>query len=360
MQGRGVRVHGGQAPSDALDFSAPRNPLGIPTFIQELLSSVLSADLFTRYPDPNYRRFREVIAEFYGIEPGYVVPLNGSAEAIQLLLPIVKPRALLVFEPTFGDHRIAAHALGVAYVPIPLRVKGTFFTVDTELYSEIVKSIGEGFVALLSNPNNPTGALAGLSIVEELLEHTPRGSYLIVDEAFIELSPRGRSVLELCDDRLIVLRSFTKSLAVPGLRIGFLYSCNRSVVELVDSLRQPWNLNSLAELVIKEVLGKLVDEYRKYLEKARRIIAEELEFLIPALRALGLLAFDSQAPFILLKHAIPHPEFGRRLALRKIYVRNASSFLYLDQHYSRISILGRDLDKMLLEVLAWCVEEDLR
>ncbi|MEM1560791.1 MAG: hypothetical protein QXK24_08050, partial [Ignisphaera sp.] len=93
-----MRMHGGVAPENYTDFSTPINPLGVPDVIRGLISESIKSEIYSFYPNYNYTALREAIAEFYNIEPSYIIPLNGAAEALYLIVGAEKPTTAIVCE----------------------------------------------------------------------------------------------------------------------------------------------------------------------------------------------------------------------------------------------------------------------
>ncbi len=353
-----LRYHGGSAPSNVIDFSAPINPCAPPKFVVEEVENATKLGTYLRYPDYSYRKLRAAIAEFYGISPDHIVPLNGAAEAFYLILHAYRPNMVIVLEPTFGDHVLALIALGVPYIALQyVETPYTWFPPLDEV-ADLAKRIRDSIVIWLSNPNNPTGCVVRKDMLGVLLSSLPRGAILVVDEAFIELSPQCReSLMGIEDDNLIVVRSLTKTLGIPGLRIGFAYISSRRLLQAIDSVRQPWNVNSIASYAIARTLSIHREELYEFLDFSRRVISNELEFLSYELSKLGLVVYRSGAPFILLRHDfMPNPGFRSRLLEKGIAVRDASSFRFLTPRHSRISVRKRDENTLLVKKIREVLE----
>jgi threonine-phosphate decarboxylase len=343
------RYHGGRVSPQVIDFSSPSNPLGPPPIVDEILLDSVRSRVYTRYPDYEYKMFREAVAELYNVDPASLVPLNGSAEALQLLIPVLKPRVMVSLEPTFGDHRVQARSAGLPLVTIPYIVKGSRFEVDPNVYCNLPSEFRTRSLILLSNPNNPTGALTPRRVLEELLSCSKDNTVLVVDEAFSDFTGNRESLLGLGDDRVIVLRSFTKIFSIQGLRVGFLYAGSRRMARLLDGFRQPWNVNSLAV----EVTVKLLewDGLGEYLRATLEVVEVERLFLEGNLKRLGFEVYESKAPFLLVRHGVPHPHFNNELLENGLFVRDASTFPYLTPYHSRVSVRLRGDNIRLLEVL---------
>lgn len=346
-----ARLHGGNAPPGVLDFSAPANPLGTPSpavgAIRDCVESV------ARYPDPSYPRLRALASKLHGVNAEMVVPVNGAAEAYTLALAALKPRTVLVLEPSFGDHVLLEKAGVVDLVRLTVDLDAGNALVDVDAVVQAAQRAPKPVVVVLSRPNNPVGYLLSKRALEDLHSRLPRGVYLIVDEAFIDLCIDPRS------ERLggwITVRSFTKSLAMPGLRLGYIASEDLNIVKLLDAVRQPWPVSSLAECVC----GRLVDavsELYVILSAARKLVVAEAARLYGSFRRMGLTVYSGCAPYLLLHHTgHRHPKLQERLVRHGVYVRDASSFYGLGPYYSRVSIrLPREND-VLVEAFRAVIE----
>lgn len=349
-----ARVHGGNAPENCIDFSAPMNPLAPPPFlVHELLHALHTV---VRYPDPSYRKLVEALAEIHGIEAPYVVPLNGAAEGYTLLIACLRPRRVVILEPTFGDRDIEAMcvALGIDVVHVAPKISGSALRYSIESLEDL--GLVEGDMLVLSDPCNPAGFCLDQR-ERRILENLASDALIVVDEAFKTLTrcspfkPR---------DGVVVLRSLTKELGVPGLRIGFLAISDERLYRVLDACRQPWNVNSLASYIVTRIAESYLEDYRAFLEHSRQYIESERQWLHTRLGRLpSLRVFGSDSPYLLVEHrALTHPDMQRRLVERGVYVRDCTSFYGLGPRYSRISVRLRHENEILVEaleeVLRWC------
>ncbi len=346
-----LRYHGGRAGQHVLDFSSPSNPLGPPPIVDEIIANHVRNRGYTRYPDHEYRMLKEAIAEFYNLNPDNIVPLNGSAEALQLLIPVLKPNSIISIEPTFGDHKLQSQALGVPLITIPYILRRSRYEFDPHIYCSLPSELKANSIVLTSNPNNPTGALTPRRVLEELLSCSPDNTVLVVDEAFSDFTGDVESMLDLDDERVVVLRSFTKIFSIQGLRAGFIYSSSRRVIRLLESFRQPWNVNSVAVEVIVGLLSW--NDVGGYIRRTLDVVSEERKFLEEHLAKLSFDVYKSHAPYILVRHSMPHPHFNKMLLERGLLVRDASTFTYLTPYHSRLSVRLREDNLRLLEALEW-------
>ena len=244
--------------SEPLDFSANINPLGSPP-----LKDVLSREMekLGQYPDNKYTEFREAAASFVGVDVCNIVPGNGSSEIIRLFAETTLEEgdlAIIPF-PTFGEYENQSRLFGAEIQRTNLGPNGQVEIDDSAL------SDAKAF--FLCNPNNPTGSLLPKSKIVDLAKRCERSeTFLLVDEAFIELSDPEQSVVRLAPEMeyLVVMRSLTKSFGVPGLRLGFGVS-NNLLTEVMNRARLPWSISSIASAAGVELF-----KHTDHLEKARK------------------------------------------------------------------------------------------
>jgi threonine-phosphate decarboxylase len=318
-------LHGGlarreQDERDWLDFSANLNPF------PPRVDWTPDPACLEHYPDDRYPALREAIGRTFGRRPEEVTVGNGSIEVIRAFCMAVLGSGdrVCIDRPTFGEYRVAA-----------------------ELAGAVATTDADGAAArFLCNPNNPTGALLGRTVIEEVLAATPGTTRLFVDEAFIELADPSASMIGADDDRVFVLRSMTKAFAVPGLRLGFGIG-DPALVDRCERCRAPWSVNAFAEAFALAAL-------REYpaLEESRRRIQDERERLAAGLADLGFTPMPASANFICAESPKPVERLCDGLALRRIRVRDCASF---GLHGTiRVAVRTRDENRRLLEGLEAC------
>ncbi len=333
---------------DLIDFSSNVNPLPPPAEVRGLY--VQAFQTLGRYPDDRYTELREAAADFLTaslkgrIHPDNIIPGNGVLEILRLALEVFLSRGDLVIvpAPTFGEYERQARLLGV---------KVLFQSLPTT-FSLSKKELANVKVVFLCNPNNPTGELYSRARVERLAYACAQaGSFLIVDEAFMELSCPEASVADLVasSDNFLVLRSLTKCFALPGLRLGYGVG-GKTLISVLDKARLPWNVNSVASS-----LGSyLLRQGRGFLAESRRFIQAERQWLAQRLMELGLEVRPSATNFLLAdirSTGLTAPELVFKAAGRGVLLRDASSFRGLDEWHIRVAVRTRKDNQKLLEVL---------
>lgn len=326
---------------EPLDFSANINPLGSPP-----LESLVLAELerIGYYPDNRYIEFRRAAARFVGVAPENIVPGNGSSELIRLFAEAILGEGglALIPQPTFGEYENQSLLAGGSVRRVEIGPGGMPLFSDSDLL--------EANAVFICNPNNPTGALLSKEEIIALLKRCEESeTFLLVDEAFIELSDPDQSVAKLAPSReyLFVMRSLTKSFGVPGLRLGFGVT-NPLLTEIMDRARIPWSLGSIAAAA-----GSYLLDQEDFLERSRALIKEELIWLNSSLRALGLRPMDSRVNFILVDitpSGLGSDELTRRMAGEGVLVRDCQSF-GLDKGYIRVAVRNRNENEQLIAAL---------
>ncbi|MCF6097494.1 threonine-phosphate decarboxylase CobD [Thermovorax subterraneus] len=353
-----TRFHGGNiyeaireigiSHKDLLDFSANINPLGFPDSVREIIKK--NIDSIVYYPDPKQRELRKAAASYYGVGEENVLPGNGSVELINLVLETLRPSKVIIPSPTFTEYALAAKNRGIELDLLDMTKNE--FVWDNAFVESVIKKISFGTLVVICNPNNPTGNLVKKEIIKTLMEETKRkGAFLLLDEAFIDFIGEHESLSQevINNPNTIVLRSLTKFFALPGLRIGFAIA-DRELINRIEKLKDPWNVNTFAAAVGKEVLK---DE--DYIKKTREYIFREKDFLWRNLKEFNFFKpFEPAANFILVKITgnLKASFLARELLKKGILIRTCSDFAFLDDTYFRVAVKDRRANEILIEALS--------
>lgn len=351
--GAALRIHGGNLrkaalqygfkEKDIIDFSANVNPLGMPSSARRAAKRAVSRAGV--YPDPDVTLFRRAVARYFGVKPEHVVAGSGATSLIHLIPRVLKPRRVLIPMPTFTEYAVAAFDAGCEVVPFLLEEdKG--FRIDPLDLSFALKGLD---MAILCNPNNPTGGLISKPEMLEIAAYCMKeGIRLVVDEAFMDFAEQESIVKDATQSpNIICLRAFTKFFGMPGLRVGCAIA-NEETAAMLMAGQEPWPLSAPAEAAVQAALGDL-----RYIKKSRKLITRERERLLSELRLLqGVETFPCSANFILIKVSKPSERgIAHDLALRGILVRDCSSFPGLDNRFIRIAVRKRRDNNKLLSAL---------
>ena len=331
---------------DPLDFSANVSPLGLPKGVADAITAALpQAD---RYPDPLCRTLRAALSEAEGLPAEQILCGNGAADLIFRLALAVKPRRALVTAPTFAEYATALETVGCTVERFALN-EANDFAVTEEFLDAIVPGVE---IVFLCQPNNPTGQLTALPLVEQILHRCAAcGTLLVVDECFLDFLPdhalhTAKGLLGEGD--LVILKAFTKLYGMAGVRLGYALSADTALLEQMQACGQPWGVSSLAQAA-----GLAALEETAYVEKVRALIAEQRPRLTAGLRALGLRVLDGRANYLLFQA----PEtLGEALRQRGAVLRSCANYPGLGPGWYRTAVRTGPENEQLLKLLAEVLE----
>jgi threonine-phosphate decarboxylase len=332
--------HGGDIygnPNVRLDFSVNVNPLGMPQEVRRALTA--DVDEYIDYPDPACRALRNAIAAHEGVPQDYILCGNGAADLIYRLCYAVRPRNALIPAPTFSEYERALEQTGCEITRHVTKVADNF-----ALTEEFVQKINPGVdIIFLCSPNNPTGRLIDERLLEQIIRRASEcNSTVVTDECFLDFT-RGVSVKKYLNDfpNLCVLKAFTKIYAMAGLRLGYMLTANKRLLEKTEAAGQSWSVSVPAQRA-----GLTALSCEGWAESTRKLIERERAFLTDTLNGLGIAVYPSDANFLLLR--AEKPLYGPLLKER-ILIRRCGNFFGLDERYYRICVKTRKENLQLTE-----------
>ena len=273
-------------------LDAMENPYRLPLQLRGRLAQLVEEADVNRYPDPGAAELKEQLRRAFGVPVGTELLLgNGSDELIQMLiLAVAKPGAVVLgVEPSFVMFRMIATFAGVRYSGVELRDD---FSLDIERVLAAIER-DQPAVIFIAYPNNPSGNLFDAGLIERVLSAAP--GLVVLDEAYHAFA--GKSFIPALAryPNLLVMRTLSK-LGLAGLRLGVLLGAGRWLEQL-DKVRLPYNVNTLTQVVAREVL-----QHDNVLTEQAVAIKLERNRLLQGLRELpGVTAYPSDANFILFR-----------------------------------------------------------
>ncbi len=326
-----------------LDYSVNCNPLGMPDPVKEALCC--SVESWAAYPDMYCDELREKLAEKLAVKKEWILCGNGAAGLIYDLAAALRPQKARLPVPSFTEYEAALQGTGCAVFYEKTR-KEEGFRLDIEAYR---KNISEDTdLVFVCNPNNPNGSAVNAHEVRELADTCrEKGAILLVDECFAELTgePQRYSVVSACEKNpnLVVLRAFTKTFAMAGLRLGYLVTSDRNLLKEIQRQRQPWNVSVPAQIA---GVAALSDGSENYLKESCELITQERKYLAERLAAMGFTVFPSAANYLMFESSMP--ELYEKCLNYGLLIRNCSDYPGLTEGYYRISVrTRRENDEML-------------
>ncbi len=296
--------------------------------------AAMAAELDDRlrlYPDPTAFHLRAAIAEGYGLTPGEVFAGNGSdevlAHAFQALLN--HPAPLLFPDVTYSFYPTYCRLYRIDYREVPL---------DRDLQVHIEDYVQPCGAIILPNPNAPTGSALPLQKIEDLLEAHP-DQVVVIDEAYVDFGATSAVSLVPSYPNLLIIRTFSKSHGLAGLRVGFALG-QRPLIEALERVKDSFNSYPLNRIALAGATAAWQDKV--WFEEKRDLIVATRTRLTVALSDLGFEVLPSSANFLFARHPnYAGAELAARLRGMAILVRHFAKPRIHD--FLRISI-GTDVE----------------
>jgi histidinol-phosphate aminotransferase len=344
---RAWKVANPRQPSNLIQLASNENPLGpSPLALAAARKALTNAD---RYPDNDGTELTNALSAFLQVPRETILLGNGSSELIDFAArAFLRPsKTALTSQGTFVVFPLAVRSMGARLVEVPQRNH----TYDLPAIARTVTP--DAGLIYLANPNNPTGTMFTADELEIFLKSIPENIPVIVDEAYFEYVDRGgysRSLdLFRRDERLLILRTFSKVHGLAGLRIGYAIASPR-LLSALNAVRLPYNTSGVAQAA---ALAALEDSGH-----VRRSVAANragLEQLARGLAKLGVRAIPSVANFILAEFGYDTAALCARLAERGVLVR-PMAWMGFPQAI-RISVGTRTQNENFLRALADAIAE---
>ena len=350
-----MEIHGGniyklqrEGKKDILDYSSNINPLGVPESLKKAVSENFS--VLTRYPDINYTELRESIGKYNNISPENIIAGNGATEVLFLYIKALKPKKVLIATPTFAEYERAVKNAECEIDFFELKEEDNFILNKDKF---IQKAVNYN-LAVICNPNNPTGKFISKEIIFEINENLKKsGTKLFIDECFIEFISgwKEKTSALFKSENIFILRALTKFFALPGLRLGYGICFDKKIIEKINEMREPWSVNGFADLAGKVILNDI-----EYIKNTEKWILEERKYFTDSLKKIEenkkIKIYETKTNFILIKLLeMTSEEFKSRMEEKNILVRNASNFKFLDNSFIRFAIKDREKNKKVIEAV---------
>ena len=309
----------------SIKINQNENPFDAPAPIKEEALRRLAKRSWSRYPDFIPTGLNERLADFASWRPDGVIAGNGSNELIQALLMVTIGPAdrVLISEPTFALYRQVTTVLGGELVSVPLNAEFQF-DVDS-----LLRSVEETKpdVVILCSPNNPTGCVIRDEDLRRLLQTAP--GLVVIDEAYHEFAEH--SVVSLLSEfeNLVVLRTFSKAIALAAFRVGYLLAAPDLVTEIRKAVL-PYNLNVFSQTVAEVAVEMYA---RELLPLVKLMIAERGRVFDEVKVIGGLEPVESHANFMIVRAAQGPKKVFDQLLKRDILIRDVSSYPMLSEYF---------------------------
>ena len=351
-------MHGGNIYGNEIeyDFSVNLNPSGPPDAVRDALVKALNH--VEEYPDPEYRELRRALANYRRLAEEQLVLGNGASELIPGIIRALAPKICMVTAPCYSGYETALKvaAPSCRIHRIFLREEDDF-TLPENICQEIARVKPD--LLILTNPNNPNGKRISANRLREIAGACRgAGTVLLMDECFLALSGGDEDSLihRIGEEGLpptVVLRAFTKTFAIPGVRLGYAV-CSGSLAARIQRELPEWNLSVFAQYAGLAALEAAAPETvppgtSGYMAASVEMIAQEREYLTAELKKLGLRVFPSDANYILFQSR--DRELHRKLLDKGILIRDCRDYHGLTAGFYRAAVRTRRENTALLRCL---------
>jgi histidinol-phosphate aminotransferase len=279
--------------SKIIKLASNENPLGMPASARSAMQQAVAE--LGRYPDANGFDLKAAISAKYGVPQDWITLGNGSNDILELAAhAFVQPGQSVVFaQYGFLVYALATQAVGARAIEVRAQDFGH------DLAAMVAAIADDTRLVYIANPNNPTGTFLSAAQLEAFLRTVPPHVVVVLDEAYneylaTELQYESTDWLRSYPN-LIVSRTMSKAYGLAGLRVGFAIA-QPVVTDLLNRIRQPFNVNSLAQAAAVAALND-----KAFLQQSADLNAQGYVQLVAAFEALGLRYVPSYGNFVLVQ-----------------------------------------------------------
>lgn len=324
----GAAYHVPQPPNLRAKLDANELPFALPADLRTRLGQALSEVALERYPDPNARELRTLLASQLGVSGDQLVFGNGSDETIAFLISAFagprpghhsapahwRPSAILYPTPSFVYYKIAAVARGVESIEVPLTSR---LQLDEDAIDRAIRA-HQPSVVFLALPNNPTGTLWRMEYALELAARH-REICVVSDEAYFAYSGKTNLPHLAANPNLVIMRTLSK-VGMAGMRVGYTVS-SPAIAHVLEKLRPPYNVSSLDQ---RAAIFMLTEAHEWCTARAAEVNSERGKLAEALAQLPGASVFPSEANLLLVRFAGDGTatRVWQGLAERGIVVRN--------------------------------------
>jgi histidinol-phosphate aminotransferase len=311
-----AREHG-LAPESIVKLASNENPLGVPASARAAMAAAMG-DL-GRYPDSNGFALKAALGARFGVPAEWITLGNGSNDILELAAAafLAPGRSCVYAQYSFAVYPLATQARGARAIVVPARDFGH------DLDAMLAAICADTRLMYVANPNNPTGTFIAAPAMERFLARVPGNVVVVLDEAYNEyLPPADRFDSTAWVQRfpnLLVSRTFSKAYGLAGLRVGYGLA-QPELTDLLNRVRQPFNVNALAQAAALAALGD-----QAFLQQSYELNRAGLQELESAFTRLGLAYVPSRANFVLVKVG-PAARVYQELLKRGVIVRPVANY----------------------------------
>lgn len=333
--------------ADSIKLASNENPLGPSPLAIKAIGEALNQ--LHRYPDGAAFSLLDRLACHLGVQAHQIVVGNGSDDILGMLsIALLQPGdETIIPASSFLMYDIVTQTAGAVPVKVPLKN----LSIDLDAMRAAITDRTR--LIFICNPNNPTGSMVTHKDMAGFLDAVPEDVVVVIDEAYIDFarSEACANGLRFLDEgrAVVTLRTFSKAYGLAGLRVGYGVMPSR-LAELLNSIRMPFNANSLAQVAAVAALDDT-----DFLQKTIAVIHNGLDFLYSELNRRGITTFDTQANFFLFDMARDAKQVFELMLHQGVIVRAMTAYGYPE--YIRINVGLPEENRRFLKALDAVMEK---
>lgn len=334
--------------TDFIKLASNENPLGTSSHVTGQLSQVFPE--ISLYPDGSAFELKKALAEFNKVKEAQLILGNGSEDVLKMLIQtfVSDNHQILISQYAFVAYKILAQGLGIEVKETPAKNYG----IDLDAIIKAVTSITR--MIIFANPNNPTGTYVNHQSLVEFMNKLSQDILVVCDEAYLEYVtakdyPQTLALLKQYPN-LIITRTFSKAYGLAGLRVGYGIADER-IIDLVNRVRQPFNVNHLAQ-----VAAKLALEDQDFVKNSIQINEHGKKQLSEGFSKLGLTFLPTQGNFFAIEIPVTDVDVFQALLRQGIIIRPLAP--YKMENFFRITIGTPSQNEACLKALKTILQKE--
>jgi histidinol-phosphate aminotransferase len=275
-------------------YKLSSNESPLEPFASSLTAMRESLVTLNEYCDGSCHDLKQKLSQHYGIDAAEIIVGNGTNELLDLIAEVcLEPGDNVVYGwPSFVVYQSSAQIAGATFTEVALRDDGVF-DLDALLAAVTEKTK----IIYITSPNNPTGGIVSQQEFDDFMQQVPGHVLVVVDNAYQEFVMPGEDAFDPFSHYdgtrpLVILRTFSKMYALAGARVGYGFAPG-GLVEAIDKVREPFNVNSIAQAGAAACLDDIEE-----LNRRRQLNFDQRQRLYQAFERLGLRYYPSAANFV--------------------------------------------------------------
>jgi histidinol-phosphate aminotransferase len=288
-----ARELGFNDPAEITKLASNENSLGPSPLALKAIAA--HASQMHLYPDGGAYYLKEALAAKLKVQPQQLIIGSGSNEIIEFIghAFLGTGSEVMMADRAFIVYKLIAAMFGAGLVSVPMQ------NLTHDLDAMLAAITPQTRLIFIANPNNPTGSVVSAAAIDAFMEKVPENIIVCFDEAYVELLPESEQppTLEYVRQgrNVIVLRTFSKTYGLAGLRVGYAVA-PAECIKLLNRVRQPFNVNAMA---LAAAQAALADD--DHVERTRKLVADGRQQFYDAFAEMNLEYTPSAANFILVK-----------------------------------------------------------